>query len=977
MKNFAPGSFLRTIYYIIAVAALPAIVIAILTGVQRQQDVVRRAEEQARNIVHAAAHIQDTVTASSRTLLATMAKMDVVRSRQANLPDFLDRLGFSHPAYADLFVIDDDGHIIASNTRQEDLSRVLDRNYFSGSLKKNVLIPGGVTFSRLSGVPVFHFSYGTRSSARKSLILVTGVRLSYYTYMLKGLSLPEGASFYLADAKGRLAASLPDSDEEDGILSPLVEDAINSRAEAQGLFYFDPGNGRLLVAYQRIALEETPDEPYMTVVLTMPEAAVHSGSKALQQRKLLLLGLALGAMALLGYGFVRLVLLPPVHSMLEAATSYAGGDFSRRPSPVTPVRELSELAASMSSMAGAIEKQETELIHARNEAEAASKVKGEFLANMSHEIRTPMNAIIGMAYLALKSDLTPRQKGYLTKIHEAGGDLLKVINNILELSKLDAGKLGMESISFSMRDIFAEDERHFSPAARAKDVELHFFIAPDVPRYLVGDPLRLGQIVGHLLDNAVKYTETGSITVSCELESQIGRQAHILLTIRDTGPGMSEARLASLQHLFSGLDDASPARMDGFGLLLVHKLLRAMGGELSLDSIPDKGTTVFLRITFGVRMEERAPRTTLMAGVRCLVVDDDAVSLGLLKDLMESFGIEAVAESDPRKGLAALKKADTNDKPFDLLIIDWRMPDIDGVELTRQIRSDAAIKHQPAIIMLSAYGWSGIILQAEEAGVDSFLHKPINESVLLDTIMTLVQPQGRAEEEAPAEAGDTMLAKGVEGMQVLVVEDNSVNQQIAQEILTGMGVRVTLADNGQKALEYFEPPGMTPPFALVFMDLQMPVMDGFEAARRLRALNAPWAADLPIIAMTAHSRSEELENSASAGLDDHVSKPIDVDELFRALSRWRPPVAIEEQRIAADVRAFYEELCGGTAKMERFQDIRPALKEHIHEGRLLRLEELLRSGKMQEAAAFLKRLDAVLQFMHEAPPAETLPGKKQ
>jgi len=970
MKNFAPGSFLRTIYYIIAVAALPAIVIVILTGVQRQQDVVRRTEEQAMNIVHMAAHVQDSVTASSRTLLTTMAKMDVVCSRQAGLPDFLDRLGFSHPAYADLFIVDDAGHIVASNIRQEEALRVLDRSYFSGSIKKNVLIPGGVTFSRLSGVPVFHFSYSIRSDARRSLTLVTGVRLSYYRYMLKGLSLPEGATFYLADAKGRLATSLPDSGEEYGTLSPLVEDAINSRTEAAGVFYFDPGGaasagaGRLLVAYQRIALEEAPNEPYMTAVLTMPEAAVHSDSKALQEQKLLLLGLALGAMALLGYGFVRIVLLPPVRSMLEAATSYAGGDFSRRPSLVAPVRELSELAASMSDMAEAIEKQETELIHARNEAEAASKTKGEFLANMSHEIRTPMNAIIGMAYLALKSDLTPRQKGYLTKIHDAGGDLLKVINNILELSKLDAGKLGMESISFSIRDIFAENERHFSSAARAKDIELRFSVAPDVPRYLVGDPLRLGQVVGHLLDNAIKYTEEGSISLSCELESQVGRQAQVLLTIRDTGPGMGESKLASLQHLFSGLDDASPAKVDGFGLLLVHKLLRAMGGELSLNSVPDKGTTVFLRITFGVRTEERIPRTTLMAGVRCLVVDDDTVSLGLVKDLMEGFGIEAVAESDPKKGLAAFRQANKDGKPFDLLIIDWRMPDIDGVELARKIRSDATIKHQSAIIMLSAYGWSGIILQAEEAGVDSFLHKPINESVLLDTIMTVVHPQGRADDEASAEV-DGALAEEVEGMQVLVVEDNSVNQQIAQEIMTGMGVRVTLADNGQKALEYFEPPGMTPPFALVFMDLQMPVMDGFEATRRLRALNAPWAADLPIIAMTAHSRSEEIENCVSAGLNDHVNKPIDADELLRALSRWRPPVAIKEQQVAADVRAFYEELRGGTAKMERFQDIRPALKEHIHEGRLLRLEDLLQFGKVQDAAAFLKRLDVVLQFIDE------------
>jgi CheY-like chemotaxis protein len=391
-----------------------------------------------------------------------------------------------------------------------------------------------------------------------------------------------------------------------------------------------------------------------------------------------------------------------------------------------------------------------------------------------------------------------------------------------------------------------------------------------------------------------------------------------------------------------------------------------MEGELTLDSAPGKGMTVVLRIPLGVRKKERAPRTTLMAGVRCLVVDDDAVSSSMIKELMKSFGIEAVAELKPERGLAAFKQADENNTPYHLLITDWRMPTFDGMELSRQIRSDPTIKTQPIIIMISAYSWDGIPSQAEKAGVDSFLHKPINESVLLDTIMNLLQPQGRVEDEAPMEADYDM--SSLEGMQVLVVEDNSVNQQIAQEILTGMGLRVTLADNGEKALGYFEPPGVASPFALVFMDLQMPGMDGFEAAKALRALDTPsfWSADLPIIAMTAHSPLEETEKCAAAGFDDHVNKPIDVNELCRALCRWRPPVAVKEQQIASKIRVFYEELRVETMETASFQDIRAALEEHIHEGRLLRLEALLQSGKLQEAAAFLGRLNGVLQFMDES-----------
>ena len=969
MKHPFSGSFLRTVFSIIAAAVLPAIAIVILTGVERQGDAVRRSEELAMSVVHAAARIQDTLAASSRTLLTTMATMDVVRSHQANLPDFLDRLGFSHPAYADIFVVNDRGHIVASNTGADDSFRVVDREYFSGSVKKEELIPGTVTYSRLSRIPIFHFSYGIRYDARRSLVLVTGIRLSYYNYVLGGLPVPQNAILSLADRKGRLVASLPDTGEEFGTLPYLLEEAISEKKEKEGLFYFETDQGRQLIAYTRIALAESPDEPYMTAVLAIPEEAALEGISALQRRNLFWLFLALVATTGFGLMFVYIVLLPPVHAMLDAARSYAAGDFTSRPDTLSAVSEFNELAQSMGTMADAIENQETELMAARDAADSAGKAKGEFLANMSHEIRTPLNAIIGMAYLALKSTLTPRQKGYLSKIHEAGQELLKVINNILELSKLDAGKLGMESISFTMRDIFAENKRHFSAAARGKGIGLHFTLAPDTPRYLIGDPLRLGQIIGHLIDNAIRHTETGSVTVTCQLESLNARQAHILVVIKDTGPGMSESRLTSLQRLFSSEEVAvpegdRPSSAGGLGLLLVHKLIRAMGGVLTLESEPGKGSAVLVRLAFGTREGQRLPRTTFMAGVRCLAVDDDTVTLGLIKDLLENFGIKTETETDPRQGLEALLRADREGRPFELMIIDWRMPDIDGVELTRQIRAKTELMNQPAIIMLSAYGWSGILLQAEEAGVDSFLHKPINESVLLDTIMTLLQPQGRAEEEGPAEESDgEAAAADLEGLHVLVVEDNTVNQQIAQEILAGAGMRVALADNGEKALEFFDPMAPVPPFAVVLMDLQMPVMDGFEAARRLRAMQAPWAADLPLIAMTAHNRSVEKEGGGESDLNDHVGKPIDVGELFSLLRRWRPPVAVQNREHAAAFAELKDRLAGqDPAARGMFEGMRPMLKKYLHEGRLARLEGMIRNGRMLDAAAFLTRLNSVLQF---------------
>ena len=964
MKHFFSGSFLRIVYSIIAVAALPAIVIVILAGIQRQNDALHRAETQAMDLVHAAARVQDSLAANSRTLLATIAKVNVVQARQADLPHFLGRLGFSHPAYADLFVADDKGTLVAANADMEGGMQVLDRNELVRSMKKNRLTPGGVKLSRLSKIPVFYFGYSMRSDARKTLLLVAGLKLSYYRELLEGLVLPKGASLYLADSQGRLAAALPEANGEYDSLPPFIADAIKDKTEKEGLFYYKAGSRRMLLAYKRIALAENPEQPYMTVALAMPERFVLADIPAMQRRGLLLLGLALAAMALLGFSFVAFVLLPPVHSMLDAAKAYASGDFSRWPTVATPVEELDELAKSMCGMASAIEKQETELIRAREGAEAAGRAKGEFLANMSHEIRTPMNAIIGMAYITLQSSLTPRQKGYLTKIHDAGGDLLKLINNILELSKLDAGKLSMESIAFSMRDICAENKRHFNAEARGKGIELQLFLSPDIPRYLVGDPLRISHILGHLLDSAVRRTERGSVTINCELESKTELQAHILLKVKDSGPDMEPFKLTALQELLSGSElsaseSSLPKVGGGLALLLAYRLVRVMGGEMLIDSAPGEGLTILCRLALGVREERKALRTGLLTGIRCLAVDDDAVTLGLLKDFVENFGIAITVEEDPLKGLATIREANRSGAPFDLLIIDWRMPGMDGAEMTRRIRGDADLHKQPVIIMLSAYGWSGIVLQAEDVGVNSFLHKPINESVLLDTIMTLLQPQkrgGEGSEDADIAVHD---AAELEGMAVLVVEDNEVNQLIAQEILGGAGLQVTLAENGQAALDRFIPLPAAAPFAVVLMDLQMPLMDGFEATRRLRALDAPWALDLPIIAMTAHSRADESEASDAAGISDHVAKPINVDELFDVLHRWKPPLALCDPQDTKELRALYERLHGGMDAEEHVQALRPILKEYMHEGRLLRFEKSLRAGKRQEAAAYLACLNGL------------------
>lgn len=962
MRNFFTGSFLRTAFFIIVVSALPAVAIVFFAGFERGSGAFERAELQAKIAVRAVARVQSSIAAGARTLLTTLAEAAAVRPRVSDMENLLSRLHYSHPAFIDVFLADENGYIVASKGDSETGLNILEHPFFLHALSKSAFVAGEATHSPLSDVPVLPFGYRINFPGGRPLVLGTGVQLPYYKYLLRKLNISPGARIYLADMKGRAVFTQPALDEALPEVPFHVRKAVAEREQDEGVFFLDGPEERLMVAYRRVALEENPDAPYMQAVFTVPAAAILAETKDSQTRDGVLLLLTLSAMFLLSAGLVSMTFSAPIKKMLSAAREYGRGNFSARLSGVGGVRELAALAESMNSMAASIEKRETDLIQAKNFAEAASKSKGEFLANMSHEIRTPMNAIIGMAYLSLKGELTAQQRGYVSKIHEAGSELLRVVNDILELSKLDAGKLGMESIAFSLHEIFADLQRRFAPHVRNKSVELTFTISPTVPRQLVGDPLRLGQVLGHLLDNAVRHTESGAIDVMCALEEQNGPRIGLRFTVKDSGNGMEARQVTALQRLFSGdsapVPEKEPGRSNGLGLLLSHKLVRAMGGNLRVDSVPGQGSVFSFTAGFGIRAASRTAKIRSLTGMRVLAVDDEAVSLAILKEFLENFGMAVTVEQDPRQALAVLQRADEQDQPFRLVVVDWRMPGMDGTELIRRIKNQLSLTHTPSLIMLSAYAWGGVALQAESAGIDAFLHKPINESVLLDTIMNLLHPQ---EEKALGEPADDDSARGfsgeadLAGLKVLLVEDNAVNQQIAREILSDAGIDVTVADNGLAALSLLEQAGSAMPFALVLMDLQMPIMDGFEATRRIRALDAPWAKDLPVVSMTAHSRDSEQGACREAGLDDHVGKPITVSELFAAIRRWLPPAPVPEPT-AGIIRDFHARVRRNDVSVKAdFARFEPLLETFLHPGRLERLKRLLQTDDLPGAADLMER----------------------
>jgi PAS domain S-box len=553
------------------------------------------------------------------------------------------------------------------------------------------------------------------------------------------------------------------------------------------------------------------------------------------------------------------------------------------------IRDITYLKQYQEHLENMIEKRTVELKHAKEAAEAATRAKSEFLANMSHEIRTPMNAIIGFSSLVLKTDLSAKQNDYIEKIETSAKSLLGIINDILDFSKIEAGRLEMESTGFQLDDVMNNIANIVSVSAAKKGIELLSTIADDVPHALIGDPLRLGQVLANLANNAVKFTEAGHILIKAELLTKDEKRCSIKFTVQDTGIGMTEEQLGKLFTAFSQAD-ASVTRKyggTGLGLTISKRLVEMMNGEIFVESSLGEGSTFTFTAEFTRRPEESARSLFIpvdLAGLRVLVVDDSEPAREILTDQINSFGFETTAVKSGEAAISELKRAAIN-KPYDLVLMDWKMPGMDGIEAAQLILKDNKLGQTPLVIMVTAFGREEVMNKAEKAGINAFLLKPVNQSLLFDTIM---QSFGRNVTSranfVTRPANPTIKMKGMEGTKVLLVEDNIMNQQVAVEILKGSGLTVDIANNGQEAVEAI----VGSDYDLVLMDVQMPVMGGYEATRLIRA-DARYT-ELPIIAMTAHAMQGAREDCLKAGMNDYVSKPIDPDELFSVLARWIKPL---------------------------------------------------------------------------------------
>jgi two-component system sensor histidine kinase/response regulator len=533
---------------------------------------------------------------------------------------------------------------------------------------------------------------------------------------------------------------------------------------------------------------------------------------------------------------------------------------------------------------------EQDLKIAKEKAEEATAMKSIFLANMSHEIRTPMNAVIGMAYLALKTALTEKQRDYVNKIHNAGTSLLGIINDILDFSKIEAGRLDIEAVEFRLDDVIASVTSITAQKAQDKGLEFLAEVANSIPQNLVGDPLRLGQVIANLINNAIKFTENGDVYLKVELLEQVGERARLRFSVKDTGIGMTPEQVARLFQPFSQADASTTRKHGGtgLGLTISRRLVELMGGEIRLESEPGAGSTFLFTVSVGVASGPARSRIIPegLRAVSALVVDDNAAARDILVHALDGFLARVDAVSSGEEAIASVKQHDSG-QPYDVIFMDWRMPGMDGIQAARLIKEDPHLKTHPAVVLVTAFGREEVREEAERIQIDGFLVKPVTTSMLVDTLVALFAGDGQ-DRTALAPAVDRH-ADRLLGVRILLAEDNEINQQIAVELLEGVGATVEVANDGREAVRKLLEQPMPPNYDVVLMDLQMPEMDGYQATRKIRS--DPRFAGFPIIAMTAHATIEERQKCMAAGMNGHVSKPIDPSSLFDTLERFVVPAA--------------------------------------------------------------------------------------
>ena len=717
-------------------------------------------------------------------------------------------------------------------------------------------------------------------------IVLASIDFDWVAGFIESAGLPANTVLTVIDEKGIVQYRSVDHEKYVGKPAAAYAAALSGDAASVRDVTGLDGVERLYVAE---ALEVRGQPTGSRVTLGIALAPYRAVLNAALRRNLALL--LMGTLLCLAMAWLvgEALFLREVRPIVATARRVAAGDLEARTGLGDGRGELRELGRALDDAVAAQQTSHRDLVAAREEALEANRAKGSFLAMMSHEIRTPMNAIINMNLLALETDLPPKAHQYISIAHSSARNLLGILNDILDFSKIEADRLELEQAPFSVRDVLEEVTETFRSTVIQKHVELVTHAIPAVPDRLVGDALRFRQVLTNLIGNAFKFTHEGEVVLRVEpVATEDNSAGHITLrvTVRDTGIGIAKEQQGKLFQAFTQADSSTSRHYGGtgLGLAISRRLARLMGGDLTFESAAGVGTTFYFTARFGIDAQQAALARavpTRLTETPALIVEDSATSRELLETLLRGWSIPTVAVETAEEGLALLEERNRPDSatPFGLVILDWMLPGMDGLDAAERIRARDATRRLP-IIVISAYAGKEEEARCAELGINVFLRKPVTTSSLFDAI---VESQG-VRVHSVRRGLDAPLDREFDGVRALLAEDNEANQMVAVELLGRLGIELDLAKNGLEAVAMAQAEPAR--YDAILMDMQMPELDGLGATRALRA--DPRFTKMPIIAMTANAMRADLDACLAAGMNDHVTKPIDRKVLVATLRRWLP-----------------------------------------------------------------------------------------